>query len=82
MYGSVVTDGEEGEIIKLIYYWPTGEETAAYRKYMEEADTAYIQNDIIETAVYEEGAAYMQGTKSLDEAVEAVEKKISIYMAE
>lgn len=37
---------------------------------------------MIETAVYEEGAAYMQGTKSLDEAVEAVEKKISIYMAE
>ena len=81
-WGSVVTDGEEGERIVLVYYWPTEEETSRYRAYIEELDTAYIENDVVEYAVYEEGIAYLQGTKSLDEAVEGIEKKISLYMAE
>lgn len=81
-WGSVVTDGEDGERIVLIYYWPTEEEVSRYKAYIEELDTAYIENDVVENAVYEEGAAYLRGTKNLEEAVDAIEKKVSIYLSE
>lgn len=81
-YCSVVTTMDDGSMIRLIVYWPKEEEIAAFRKCMEEADTAYIENDVLENAVYEEGTAYIQGTKSLEEAVNDIEKKVSIYLAE
>lgn len=82
MYGSVVTDGEDGNVIVLIYYWPKEEEISRYMKYIEALDTAYIENDVMENVVYEEGAAYFQGTKSLEEAVDDIEKRVAIYLAE
>ncbi len=81
-YGSVSTNSYDEEYIKLDYYWPTEEEVAVYRQYMESVDTAYYENEIVENAVYEAGIAYMQGTQSLEEAVSAIEKKVSLYMAE
>lgn len=81
-YGSVLTDGEDGNLISLTYYWPEEEEADRYKQYIEALNTVYIENDIVEDAVYEEGIAYFQGTKSLDEAVDAIEKKISIYLSE
>lgn len=81
-WGSVAAEGENGRPVVLIYYWPTEEETDRYKAYIEELDTAYIENDVVEDAVYEEGSAYLQGTKSLDEAADAIEKKISIYLSE
>lgn len=80
--GSVVMESDDGLRIVLVYYWPDEKQIAAYRACMEEADTAYIENAILEDAVYEAGIAYMQGDSSLEEAVGAVEKKVSIYMAE
>ena len=81
-YGSVSTNSYDGDYISLVYYWPTEEEVAVYRQYMESVDTAYYENDIVENAVYEAGIAYMQGRQSLEEAVSAIEKKVSLYMAE
>ncbi|MCM1253007.1 MAG: ABC transporter substrate-binding protein [Clostridium sp.] len=81
-WGSVMADGYDGTVITLNYYWPADEEIAAYTKYMETADTAYYADDVLEDAVYEEGLAYMQGSQSLEEAVNAIEKKVSLYMAE
>lgn len=82
MWGSVATEGEDGGPIVLVYYWPTEEEASQYKRYIEELDTAYIENDVVENVVYEEGAAYLQGTKSLEETVDAIEKKVSIYLSE
>lgn len=82
MYGSAATNSYDGAYISLVYYWPTEEEVAVYKQYMESVDTAYYENEIVENAVYEAGIAYMQGTQSLEEAVSAIEKKVSLYMAE
>ncbi len=82
VYGSVVTDGEDGNLIQLIYYWPEEEEVSRYKKYIEALNTAYIEDDVVESAVYEAGIAWFQGTKELDEAVDAIEKKVSIYLSE
>ena len=81
-YGSVSTNSYDGDYIGLVLYWPTEEEVVIFRQYMESVDTAYYENDIVENAVYEAGIAYMQGTQSLEEAVSAIEKKVSLYMAE
>ena len=81
-YGSVSTNSYDGDYIRLVYYWPTEEEVAVYRQYMESVDTAYYEDEILESAVYEAGIAYMQGTLSLEDAVSAIEKKVSLYMAE
>lgn len=80
--GSYILSNDEGLYVHLEVYWPDEALLAEFRKCMEEADTAYLKNDLIEYAVYEEGIAYIQGTKSLDEAVEGIGKKISLYMAE
>lgn len=82
IYGSVVTQSDEGIRIVLIYYCPDEKQVAAYRTCMEEADTAYIEDVMLEEAVYEAGISYMQGNISLEEAVSAVEKKVALYMAE
>lgn len=82
IYGSVVTVNEEGLRTVLVYYWPDEKQIAELRKCMEEADTAYIENDVLESTVYEEGISYMQGDISLEEAVNVIEKKVAIYMAE
>lgn len=82
MYGSVVTVNEEGLGTVLVYYRPNGEQAAELRRCLEEADTAYIENDVLETAVYEAGTSYLQGKCSLEEAVNVIEKKVAIYIAE
>lgn len=82
MYGSIATNSYDGEFISLTLYWPTEEETAVYKQYMESVDTAYYENEILENAVYEEGITYIQGMQTLEEAVSAIEKKVSLYMAE
>lgn len=80
--GCYMLSNNEGLQVYLNVYWPDEEQRAAFRKCMEETDTAYFKNDIIEYAIYENGIAYIQGTESLEKSMEDIEKKISIYMAE
>lgn len=80
--GSVTASNGDGAAITLDIYWPDVKQIDDLRSCMEGLNTAYIKDDILEEAVYEEGINYMQGTKSLEEAVNDIEKKVSIYMAE
>ncbi len=80
--GGYMLSNNDGLQVYLEVYWPDEELRAAFRNCMEEVDTAYFKNDFIEYAVYEEGEAYIKGEKSLEEAMKAIEKKVSIYMAE
>lgn len=80
--GSYIVSNDEGLYVHLEVYWPDDALLAEFRKCMEEVETPYFKNDLVEYAVYEEGIAYLQGTKSLDEAVEGIEKKISLYLSE
>ena len=73
---------EDGIDSGFTIYQSNEEQIAELRKYIEAADTPYIEDIVLEDTVYEEGILYMQGEQSLEEAVSAIEKKISIYMAE
>ena len=82
IYGTLCMGNDDGLYIELPVYWPTEEQIEELRNYLETADTVYIKDDRLEEAVYEEGVFYMQGHHSLEEAVSAIEKKVSLYMAE
>lgn len=81
-YGYSGSSNEDGERVEYVSYWPDDSQVTRLRKCVESADTAYIEDVVIESVVYEEGITYLQGRESLEEAVNNIYKKIAIYMAE
>lgn len=82
IYGVNTWSNADGLYVYLEIRVPEDEEVEALVGWMESAETAYVEDDTFEEVVYEEGIHYMQGTKSLTEAVEMIEKKLAIYLAE
>lgn len=74
--------GEDGTLLDFIYYWPDEKQIAELKSCIASLNTAYIEDVVIENAVYEEGGAYFRGEQSLEDAVNAIEKKVALYMAE
>ncbi|MCM1048358.1 MAG: extracellular solute-binding protein [Clostridiales bacterium] len=73
---------EDGIELEFETYQSDADDIAALKKCMEELRTPYIEDITLEDAVYQMGAEYLGGHMSLEEAVNEIEKKISIYMAE
>jgi len=73
---------QEGERIGFISYWPDEEQKKELRKCIETADTPYIEDRMLENAVYEGGDRYLQGEAGLEETLEAIERRVALYMAE
>lgn len=72
----------DGERCDFVSYWPDEKQKEDIRKCIEAADTPYIEEKMLEDAIYEEGSGYLQGIRSLDDALHAIEKRIALYMAE
>ena len=81
-YGWESVSNEEGLRLDFVTYKSDETQIAELRKCMEAASTPYIEDTVLEDAVYTAGFEYIAGNVSLEEAVDAIEKKISIYMAE
>ena len=45
-------------------------------------NTVYFSDSMLEDAVFTSGALYVEGEKTLDEALNEIEKQVAIYMAE
>lgn len=82
VYGMICVSYDDGKYLEMDVYWPTEAEIDELREDIETAKTAYIEDNRLEEVVYEEGANYLYGRYSLEEAVEEIEKKVSLYMAE
>lgn len=82
VYSSVSMMDEDGQIFMLTVYWPSESQLAELQRWMETAKVPYIEDTVLEEAVYEAGTAYLQGTQSLEDTLGAIEKKVSLYMAE
>ena len=80
--GMIRVNNKEGVPVDLYLYWPNQEQIAKMRNYIETVDTPYIEDTLLEEAVYEAGIDYLQGNTSLEEAISEIEKKVSIIMAE
>ena len=81
-YGSVYTTDGEGFGLGFTFYWPSDEMIASFKAELAALNTAYIPDQMLEKAVFDQGVSYMQDEKSLDEALNEIEKAVSIYMAE
>lgn len=82
LYGRLGKSDREGNLVVMNIYWPNNEQIDALRKWMESVNTPYIEDTLLEYAVYEEGTGYMLGEQSLEEAVAMIEEKTALYMAE
>lgn len=81
-FGVNTLSNAEGLYVYLEMRIPKDDEVEALLAWIESADTAYVEDVTFEEAVYEEGIAYMNGEKSLESAVDGIEKKLAIYLAE
>ena len=81
-YGYASMGNGDGLYVELAIYWPDQEQIDNLEKWMERVDTPYIEDKTLENAIYEEGTSYFQGEESLEEAVNKIEKKMSLYLAE
>ncbi|MCM1136652.1 MAG: extracellular solute-binding protein [Clostridium sp.] len=72
----------DGRYYDFEVYVMEPEQLETVQKWIEDARTPYIEDTVIEDAVYTEGTSYIRGNKSLEETVNAIEQSIAIYMSE
>ena len=82
IYGSYASSNEDGVMLEFNDYWFDEEQKQFIREWIKSVDTPYVPDSVLEDAVYSEGISYMRGNQSLQEAVDAIEQKVSIYMSE
>lgn len=82
LYGSMAMIDEEGIEVNLDVYFPDEDEIDVLKEWMEDADTPYIEDIVFEETVFEEGAEFIQGEQSLEEALDAIWQQLAIYMSE
>lgn len=73
---------EDGREYTLNIYMPTKEEYQELYDIFCKLDTPYIAEPVMEEALTEFGAQYLSGYLSLEEAVEKIQNKVDLYMAE
>lgn len=81
-YGSIGTSGWDDVHLSLNVYIATQEQLNAFYGWMESMDTPYVEDTVLEETVFEEGDKYISGQQSLEEALNAIEQKIAIYLSE
>jgi hypothetical protein len=86
--------GENGEKGMAGFTLPTGEnffyliypvdteDIAQLEQWIAQLDIPYLSDTMLESVVYTEGTAYLEGHKELDEAVEAIVDRVEIYLYE
>lgn len=81
-YSEMAYIDENGQGFAWKIYWFDEEQAGELRNRMKTVDTPYVEDSVLEESVYQAGIEYMRGDRSLEEAVNDVEKNMAIYMAE
>jgi hypothetical protein len=81
-YSTFAFMDENGSVFSWEIYWLDEAQADELRERMQTVDTPYVKNEVLEEAVLSAGADYINSECGLDEAVAAVEKSMSIYLAE
>ena len=81
-YGSLATIDEDGHTTMLTVYLATQEEMDTFWQWIGTADTPYIEDMVLEKAVFEEGEKYLLGEQDLDTTLDAIMQQLSIYLSE
>lgn len=81
-YGKIGMVDEDGQEFWFETLVPTAEEIDAVTGWMEKAGTPYVEDTVMETCVLEEGSLYLLGERGLAETLDAVERRLAIYISE
>ena len=79
---SVSGSSGDGREYSMNIYMPTKEEYQALYDRCQKVHTPYVADSVVEDAVISIGGQYLDGTLSLDEAVQKIMAKVEIYSAE
>lgn len=77
--GGSYADGRE---FHMDIYMPTQEEFQELYTLCSQVKTPYVADTVVENAVIEIGAQYLQEQMSLDQAVQKIKSRVELYMAE
>lgn len=81
-FGSFAFANDDGTVAFVTTYMPTEQETKALYELLSSVHTPYLADAVVEDAVREAGKQYLQGGYSLEEALQKIQEKLDIYMAE
>lgn len=81
-YGYLTLVTEDGTYAEFTVYTANDEQAAKLKAKFAALDTAYMQDAILEDAVFSGGSSYVAGEASLEEALDNIERQAAIYMAE
>ncbi len=82
VYSSMATGTPDGEGVSFDIYWFTDEQKSRTEEWMKQVRVPYVPDQVLEEAVYNEGISFIQGKQTIDEAADAIEQRVSIYMSE
>ncbi len=82
VYSDMAYVEEDGTAHTWQTYWFTESQADELRNRIKSVSRAYVEDSVLEEAVYKAGIAYMRGEMSVEEAVADVEKSMALYLAE
>ena len=82
VFMSIGGSDRDGIMVDLEVYVLDEGQRQELRDWIENVNTPYVTDTVLEEAVYREGAGYLNGSQSLDETIKAIEQSVAIYMAE
>lgn len=81
-YGSSCMSDGDGILINLDVYVADEKQLAEIEGFFEAANTPYIEDIVLEKAVFTNGEAYIQGEAGIEEVLNRIEQEMEIYLAE
>lgn len=82
VFMSIGGSSQDGLEVHLDIYVLNETQRQELRDWIENLQTPYITDTILEETVYKEGAKYINGNRSLEETIKAIEQSVAIYMSE
>lgn len=82
VYASSHLSNDDGLDLSYVIYRPSDEQIAQLKEELSTVDTAYLYDQVLEDAVYNQGGAYIRGEQTLDGALDEIGKRVALYMAE
>lgn len=73
---------EDGRAVMLDIFWPSNQEIDKVKKWMETAKKPYMEDAVFERCVFEEGSQFILDRRGMQETLDAIERRIGIYLAE
>lgn len=81
-YGKAGIVYEDGSELILDLFLPTDEEITVIKGWMETAGIPYLEDTVFEECVFEEGSRFLLGEQGIGETLDAVGKRLAVYLAE